>query len=62
MIVPESIREIVELTDYAVQMRYPGDYYPVTQEEYNRAVELAQRSLNWVRSQIKTISDEENVE
>lgn len=50
--VPEAIREVVELTDYAVEMRYPGDYFPVSQEEYERALELAERVLNWVRSQV----------
>jgi HEPN domain-containing protein len=50
--VPESIREVVELSDYAVQIRYPGDYYPVSKEEYERALELAERVLRWVRSQI----------
>lgn len=49
--VPEPIREVVELTDYAVQMRYPGDYTPVSEEEYERALELAERALRWARSQ-----------
>lgn len=52
--VPDSVQEIVELTDYAVQMRYPGDYYPVTDEEYERALELAERTLNWAWSQMRT--------
>jgi HEPN domain-containing protein len=50
--VPEFIREVVELSDYAVQIRYPGDYYPVSDEEYERALELAERVLRWVRAQI----------
>ena len=50
--VPEPIREVVELSDYAVQIRYPGAYYPVSEEEYERALELAERVLRWVRSQI----------
>jgi len=50
--VPEPIREVIELSDYAVQIRYPGDYYPVSEEEYERALELAERVLRWVRSQI----------
>ena len=50
--VPEPIREVVELSDYAVQIRYPGDYYPVSEEEYERALDLAERVLRWVRSQI----------
>jgi len=50
--VPDLVREAVELADYAVQTRYPGDYYPVTEEEYRRALELAERVLIWVRSQV----------
>ena len=50
--VPESVREVVELSDYAVQIRYPGDYYPVSEDEYERAVELAERILAWVRLQV----------
>lgn len=59
--VPDAIREVIELTDYAVQMRYPGDYYPVSDEEYERAVELASRVLDWVSAQIQgrdTMGDE----
>lgn len=50
--VPDRIREVVELTDYAVQMRYPGEYYPVTEEEYVRAIELADRVVKWVRREL----------
>ena len=50
--VPDSIKEAVELTDYAVQYRYPGYYAPVSEEEYQRAVELAARTLDWVKRQI----------
>jgi hypothetical protein len=38
-------------TDYAVQIRFPGDYYPVSKEEYERALELAERVLRWVHLQ-----------
>jgi len=51
VVVPEPIREVVELTDYAVQIRYPGDYCPVSEEEYERALELAERVLRWIRLQ-----------
>lgn len=51
--VPPAIREVVELTDYAVQVRYPGDYYPVTEEEQERAVALAERALAWAIDQIR---------
>jgi HEPN domain-containing protein len=52
--VPESIKEIVELTDYAVTFRYPGDYAPVSDEEYRRAIVLAAKALVWVRAQIES--------
>jgi HEPN domain-containing protein len=51
--VPPAIGEVVELSDYAVQMRYPGDYYPVSETEYERAILLAERVLNWVAAQIE---------
>ena len=50
--VPRAVREVIELSDYAVQLRYPGDYHPVSEEEYQRAVVLAARVLRWVESQI----------
>jgi len=50
--VPDTIKEIVELTDYAVKTRSPGDYYPVSEEEYKRALELATRVLDWVEAEI----------
>ncbi|HKK65014.1 MAG TPA: HEPN domain-containing protein [Clostridia bacterium] len=46
--IPEQLSEIVELNDYAVQTRYPGDYTPIERGEYERAVELAERALQWV--------------
>lgn len=51
--VPDSIKEVVELSSYAVEMRYPGDYYPVSEEEYERALELATRAIHWVKAEIE---------
>jgi HEPN domain-containing protein len=28
--IPEFVRKVIDLEDYAVQTRYPGDYAPVT--------------------------------
>jgi HEPN domain-containing protein len=50
--VPPAVREVVELTDHAVQVRYPGDYTPVSEEEYQRAIMLAERVLAWVSDEI----------
>jgi HEPN domain-containing protein len=49
--VSEEIREAALLTRYAVVTRYPGPA-EVTEEEYTRAVELAERVLRWAESLI----------
>lgn len=46
--IPEIIRETVILNDYAVQMRYPGDYTPVSEEELREAIRLAGGCYSWV--------------
>jgi len=51
--IPSKIEDVLELSDYAVQIRYPGDYYPVTKKEYEQAIKIAQKSLTWVKKVIK---------
>ena len=46
--IPEEIKDVIELNNYAVQTRYPGDYPPLEKEEYERALEITERVLNWV--------------
>jgi HEPN domain-containing protein len=50
--IPDTIREVIDLTDYAVHMRYPGEYYPVSDEEYERAIAVATRVVEWVTIQV----------
>lgn len=50
--IPGNLLDVVELTDYAVQTRYPGDYTPITEREYERAVELAEITVDWVERKI----------
>ncbi len=45
--IPEAVKECVDLTPYAFQTRYPGDYEPVTEEDYRRAIEQAKAVLDW---------------
>ncbi len=45
--VPEDIREATDLSPYAVLGRYPGPLRPVTEQEYERAVALAERVVVW---------------
>ncbi len=58
--VPGEIREAGALTGYAVQARYPGPAEEVTLEEYEHAVELAERVLEWATAIIRPESGVEN--
>lgn len=51
--VPQYIREAVCLTQYAVETRYPGDFEPVTEDEFNEALTIAEKAVAWAESQIK---------
>jgi HEPN domain-containing protein len=51
--VPADVSRIVRLTDYAVETRYPGVFEPVTDAEYQEAVALASRCVEWVQGRIE---------
>lgn len=51
--VPMEVEASVILNDYAVQTRYPGEYEPVTEDEYFEAVELAKKVVQWVSKELK---------
>jgi HEPN domain-containing protein len=51
--VPESIERVIELEDYAVQTRYPGDYTPVDETEYRDARQIAMMVMKWIRGNIR---------
>jgi HEPN domain-containing protein len=44
---PHEVRQAGTLNDYAVASRYPGLAEPVSEEEYQEAVMLADRVLRW---------------
>ena len=52
--IPDDIQKAIDLTDYAVKTRYPGESEPVTKEEYEEALTTAETIYNWVSSIIKT--------
>jgi len=54
--IPEEINATVILNDYAVQTRYPGDYTPVEEEEYNNAIKIAENCVNWIERKHKELS------
>jgi len=51
--IPKEIKEVLDLSDYAVQTRYPGAYYPIRKKEYQRALQISQKVLTWVKLVIK---------
>jgi len=46
-VIPVAIWGAMDLTDYAVETRYPGPTEPVTQKEYREAVKMAERVVKW---------------
>jgi HEPN domain-containing protein len=52
LIIPDFVKEGVILTDYAVQTRYPGDYEPVTEEEFLSVLGISNKIHNWIMNQI----------
>lgn len=53
-VVPEAIWEAINLTDYAVETRYPGPAEPVTRKEYREAVAVAGKVVKWAEKIIST--------
>ena len=51
--IPEEIKEIAILNDYAVQTRYPGEYTPINEVEYNNAVTMTEKCIKWIDEKIK---------
>ena len=45
---PAKIQKAIDLSDYAVKTRYPGESEPVTKKEYEEALTVAETVYNWV--------------
>ena len=50
--VPDEVTDSRLLTHYAVETRYPGNYEPVDETEYLKAVEIAGKVLEWVERRL----------
>ncbi|MFH1113527.1 MAG: HEPN domain-containing protein [Pseudomonadota bacterium] len=50
--ISDDIREAATLSDYARQ-RYPGPAEPVTEDEYRKAIQLADSVVAWAAQQIE---------
>ena len=44
---PDSIREAEILTVYATQMRYPGSYGFITEQDYHVVIAIAENTVDW---------------
>lgn len=51
-IIPEPVLLASALTEYAVNTRYPGDYEPVKDSDYEIALHMAEEVCSWVRSEL----------
>lgn len=49
----ESVRDAAELSNYAVETRYPGLLERVTEEEYQQASTVAEKIVAWVETLLK---------
>jgi HEPN domain-containing protein len=53
IIVPDEIKDSISLTAYAVNTRYPGDFEPVDEQQYQETLETAEKVFDWVRKIIE---------
>lgn len=51
--IPEHVSEAVDLAEFAWQARYPRTGEPTSESEYQRAVALAERVVQWAESVVK---------
>lgn len=53
MVLPEEIKDAIMLSEYAVTTRYPGDYEPVSEDEYNEAVVISEKVVDWITKKVR---------
>jgi len=49
---PQDVFDSVELTEFAVEARYPGPYEPVGEGEWEGAVRVAEVVVAWAESEV----------
>lgn len=52
--VPEELWKADNLTDYAVEARYPDRVMPVTEDEYRQAIAVAEKVVQWAEGIISS--------
>ena len=51
--VPEYVKDAITLTVYAVDARYPSNQESVEENEYQEAVEIAEKVYDWVETELR---------
>jgi HEPN domain-containing protein len=51
--IPREVEDVIDLNEYAVQTRYPGNFTQIEKDEYFKAVQIAEKILMWVLDDIK---------
>ncbi len=54
IVLPETVKQAEKLTRFAVFTRYPGIASPVSHEEYEESLSLAEEIVGWVQNQIES--------
>ena len=52
-VIPASAREAGRLSRFAVTTRYPGITEPVTEEEYERTITIAETVVQWIAQTLR---------
>lgn len=53
--IPDDLKGAVILTRYATHTRYPGLAEPVSEDDYQKALVLAEKVFNWVSKILKKV-------
>jgi HEPN domain-containing protein len=51
--VPDKIKKSASLSVYAVRTRYPGEEEPVTKQDFQEALNLADNVFEWVKNKLE---------
>ena len=44
----DDLKDVLKLSSFAVQTKYPGDYVPIEKEEYEQSIIIAEKCLKWI--------------
>lgn len=58
--ITETVFDATKLIKYAVTTRYPEDFEPVTKDEYEEALEIAENVYNWAERIIINKEEKQN--